>query len=577
MKKLLSFVLSIAVTVSMIPADVYAEEDPPEEPQYYILEMNDSVLTAVYGKTGEPVAEICLAITETEEGPAVVPPSSEEDFTVWCFDEEGKASPAKTGAMHISFEEDEPVLCLVMDGKICRPEEDCQILMDGTAYVNHVDGTLTACEKGEYVIFEDVLYVVADESGLVKAFTGIRDGIYHEEGVIPEKDAAYVIQWDGRMYLVQRNGSAGLLTGFYSGQYYSEGAASSMTGVAEGKYVRNGKIQKPASSMYIVMNSCLYAVDQEGNAKERTVKGKAYCVTAIAADGYRYIFQVEPSTAYAKKYVRSSKKKGYYQWRTLGVLYKVSYKTGRAYTYDGRYSGKYYKSGKVYRPSRTEYVKIGKYIYRIRTDGSCKIYKKSKRKKGSYSLTIGHYRYSVKYRTGKVSRTYNLSMSRAAYVACARKYLGVRDKKYGHKSILSIYNSYTPNPRGYAMRRYQPWCATFVSAMAIKTDCTNIIPVECSCYYQMRAFQKKGRWVEKDSYVPKPGDIIYYDWQARKKGDCKGFPDHVGIVEKVQNGKITVIEGNKSTKKSNIGICARRTIPVNYRYIRGFAVPAYKG
>lgn len=77
-------------------------------------------------------------------------------------------------------------------------------------------------------------------------------------------------------------------------------------------------------------------------------------------------------------------------------------------------------------------------------------------------------------------------------------------------------------------------------------------------------------WVESDSLVPKPGDIIMYDWDDKGKGDCTGKADHVGIVEKVSGTKITVIEGNKSNA------VARRTLAVNGRYIRGYICPKYE-
>ena len=77
------------------------------------------------------------------------------------------------------------------------------------------------------------------------------------------------------------------------------------------------------------------------------------------------------------------------------------------------------------------------------------------------------------------------------------------------------------------------------------------------------------RWVEDDAYAPLPGDIIFYDWNDSGKGDCVGNPEHVGVVERVANGLITVIEGNY---KDAVG---RRNIKVNARYIRGYGLPDY--
>ena len=151
----------------------------------------------------------------------------------------------------------------------------------------------------------------------------------------------------------------------------------------------------------------------------------------------------------------------------------------------------------------------------------------------------------------------------------ARGYLGCKESNGSHKQIIDVYNSHKPLARSYKVKYTDSWCATFVSACAIKANYTDIIPTECSCNQMIKRFQSMGRWTEDDGHVPHLGDIIFYDWQDNGRGDNKGSSDHVGIVEKVANGKITVIEGNKSDA------VARRVLNVNGRYIRGFGCPAY--
>ena len=51
---------------------------------------------------------------------------------------------------------------------------------------------------------------------------------------------------------------------------------------------------------------------------------------------------------------------------------------------------------------------------------------------------------------------------------------------------------------------------------------------------------KKGIWGENGQYTPKAGDAILFDWNK------DGTPDHIGIVEKVANGKVYTVEGNSS-------------------------------
>ena len=154
-------------------------------------------------------------------------------------------------------------------------------------------------------------------------------------------------------------------------------------------------------------------------------------------------------------------------------------------------------------------------------------------------------------------------------VELAKSYIGINEKAGTHKQIIDIYNSHKPLARGYRMTYTDAWCATFISALAIKCNLTDIIPTECGCERQIDLFKKLGEWVEADNYVPKEGDIIYYDWQDSGKGDNQGWSDHVGIVEKCDGMTITVIEGNY---KDSV---ARRCIAVNAKYIRGFAVPKY--
>ena len=161
-------------------------------------------------------------------------------------------------------------------------------------------------------------------------------------------------------------------------------------------------------------------------------------------------------------------------------------------------------------------------------------------------------------------------MSRAnKVVEQAKAWLGRNEASGTHKAIIDVYNAHKPLARGYAVKYTDSWCATFVSAVAIKTGCTDIIPLECGCQQQVELFKKLGSWDESDARTPNPGDIIYYDWDDNGKGDNVGWSDHVGIVEKVSFGQITVIEGNYSNAVK------RRILSVNAKNIRGYGVPKY--
>lgn len=163
-----------------------------------------------------------------------------------------------------------------------------------------------------------------------------------------------------------------------------------------------------------------------------------------------------------------------------------------------------------------------------------------------------------------------MSYSRNAVVKQAQAWIGLKESNGSHKQIIDLYNSHKPLARGYKVKYTDAWCATFVSAVAIKLGYTAIIPAECGCDKQIALFKNLGSWVENDAYTPSPGDIIYYDWQDSGSGDNTGGSDHVGIVEKVSGNTITVIEGNKNDA------VGRRTLAVNGKFIRGYGVPKYE-
>lgn len=154
----------------------------------------------------------------------------------------------------------------------------------------------------------------------------------------------------------------------------------------------------------------------------------------------------------------------------------------------------------------------------------------------------------------------------------AQSWVGRNESNGGHKAIIDVYNNHKPLAQGYKVKYTDHWCATFVSACAIKTGATDIIPTECSCPRFIELCKKKGIWLEDENRAPKKGDIVLYDWDDSGKGDNKGTADHIGIVESVNadQGRFTVIEGNYN--------CAvrRRTLSFNARYLRGFARPKYE-
>ena len=158
---------------------------------------------------------------------------------------------------------------------------------------------------------------------------------------------------------------------------------------------------------------------------------------------------------------------------------------------------------------------------------------------------------------------------RLAFVAAAEQWLGCNGADNSHRQIIDLYNNHTPLAQGYIVQYDDSWCATFVSAAAINCGITDILPTECGCERQIRLFQEMGCWEENDSYVPLPGDVIYYSSSADISDDCTAWSDHVGIVVGTFGSIIKVIEGNY------LNSVAYRYIRVDHMTIRGYGLPAF--
>lgn len=158
---------------------------------------------------------------------------------------------------------------------------------------------------------------------------------------------------------------------------------------------------------------------------------------------------------------------------------------------------------------------------------------------------------------------------RLTLIAEAETWLGLNEGDGSHQQILDIYNSHEPLAQGYVVQPEDSWCATFVSAAAIQSGLSDIIPTECGCQRQIGLWQDLDRWTENDNAIPAPGDIIYYNWDQNKPGENSGWSDHVGIVVGIKWPFVKVIEGNYDD-------CVKyRTLLLGDIRIRGYGFPVY--
>ena len=163
--------------------------------------------------------------------------------------------------------------------------------------------------------------------------------------------------------------------------------------------------------------------------------------------------------------------------------------------------------------------------------------------------------------------TNNTNLNRVLDIA--RKYMGVETGTREHKKIVDAYNSVDPKPVGYTAKYDDDWCDIFVTTVFQQAGLSDLIGRECGVQRHIGIMEKKGIWKGKSQ--PKVGDIVTFDW------DGGGWADHIGIVESVNNGVITTIEGNSisyagSGENSSV---KRKTYNWNSSYIKGYARPAY--
>ena len=151
----------------------------------------------------------------------------------------------------------------------------------------------------------------------------------------------------------------------------------------------------------------------------------------------------------------------------------------------------------------------------------------------------------------------------------ARNYLGVQSGSAEHKKIVDAYNSVDPKPVGYTAKYSDDWCDIFVTTVFQQAGLSDLIGRECGVQRHIGIMEKKGIW--KGMTQPKVGDIVTFDW------DGGGWADHIGIVESVNNGVITTIEGNSAQYSGDTAPTKvnRKTYAWNSRYIKGYARPNY--
>lgn len=186
---------------------------------------------------------------------------------------------------------------------------------------------------------------------------------------------------------------------------------------------------------------------------------------------------------------------------------------------------------------------------------------------GGYS-----YANAVEFSTMQASRLGWSSYGDTQYVAHVLRYYpyGRAFTAGGNQAIVEVALTQLGNQGGqpywswYGFNSRVEWCACFVSWCADQCGYieSGLVPKFAGCVDGANWFKSNGKWQDR-TYEPKAGDIIFFDWE----GD--GTTDHVGIVEKCENGTVYTVEGNSGDA------CKQRQYAVGSSNIYGYGIPAY--
>lgn len=137
----------------------------------------------------------------------------------------------------------------------------------------------------------------------------------------------------------------------------------------------------------------------------------------------------------------------------------------------------------------------------------------------------------------------------------------------GNGDLVAVAQSQVGNVGGapywswYGFSSRVEWCAIFVSWCADQCGLldSGAIPKFSGVGTGVNWFQSRGQWLP-GSATPEPGMLIFFKWY----GSDSLIADHVGIVERVENGRVYTIEGNSND------MVRRNSYPIGYGEILGY-------
>ncbi|MFM9367602.1 peptidoglycan-binding protein [Streptomyces sp. Da 82-17] len=127
----------------------------------------------------------------------------------------------------------------------------------------------------------------------------------------------------------------------------------------------------------------------------------------------------------------------------------------------------------------------------------------------------------------------------------------------------SGHQKYSGQVPGLEWSNYQPWCATWVSWVALKAGVSSLYPRTASVWTAMQWFKNKGRWSE----YPAIGAQVIYGTSGST---------HTGICYAYDSKWIYTYEGNTSTTNDANGnkVMARKRLRRD-AYVHGYGYPQF--
>ena len=145
----------------------------------------------------------------------------------------------------------------------------------------------------------------------------------------------------------------------------------------------------------------------------------------------------------------------------------------------------------------------------------------------------------------------SVAKSQLGYTESSRNYIVLEDGSV---------KGYTRYGEWYGCQ-YEDWCAMFASFCLNYADIpTSEMPRDVRCRTWIESLAARDMYRTGD-YEPKPGDLIFFDWEDDVQD---GIADHVGIVEYVEDGRVHTIEGNSGNS------VRRKDYDLDYAAIMGY-------